>query len=208
MLSSMPTTLDEETTTRLAEIGAVARHVMKCRKGDKCPVMHCWALQGEDAMKERVIQAFTSDPLGKHYAKCRKGLVGYSGRRSQMRSNCPCYDIRDRMKRFKAEYFDESPMSLQLLAACAVPKDQMMDPHPYLEELLCLKYSATRIQRRWRKFLYSRGPFYKTSLCRYYRSGRGGCRNGVNCTFAHGNHDLRHSFRPPSSLGALPVPPT
>ena len=60
------------------------------------------------------------------------------------------------MKGFKEEYFNESPMSLQLLAACTVPKDQMMDPHPYLEELLRLNYSAERIQRKWRQFVHSR----------------------------------------------------
>ncbi len=154
----MVTVLDEETTTQLAEMCAVARHVMKCKRGEQCPVMNCWTLQGEDAMKERVIQAFTSSHLGKHYAKCRKGLGGYMGhKRNKMRSNCLCKEIRANMKGFKAEYFNESPMSLQLLAACAVPKDQMMDPHPYyLEELLRLNYSAKRIQRRWRKFVHSR----------------------------------------------------
>jgi hypothetical protein len=113
MLSSMATALDEETTTQLAEMCAVARHVMKCKRGEQCPVMNCWALQSEVAMKERVIQTFTSSHLGKHYAKCRKGLVGYSGRiRSRhMHSNCLCKEIRANMKGFKEEYFDESPMS-------------------------------------------------------------------------------------------------
>jgi hypothetical protein len=60
------------------------------------------------------------------------------------------------MRGFKDKYFNESPMTLQLLAACSVPKDQILDPHPYLEVLLRLNYSATHIQRSWRKLLHSR----------------------------------------------------
>ena len=142
-------------------------------------------------------------PLGMHYAKCQEGL----GRPpiahvTTWTSNCPCYHIRGNMKALKEKYFNESPMSLQLLAACAVTIDQIMNPHPHREEILRMKYSAARIQRRWKTFLYSRGPRYRTSLCRYYMSERG-CRNGVNCTFAHGNHDVRHSFRPPSNFQGL-----
>ena len=143
--------VSEKKKREVAEIGAVARHVMKCKRGEQCPIMICRTLQDEDAMKEQVIQAFnTSSVLGKHYAKCQEGL----GRKAS--SNCPCYGIRANMKGFKEEYFNESPMSLQLLAACTVPKDQMMDPHPYLEELLRLKYSAERIQRKWRQSVHSR----------------------------------------------------
>jgi hypothetical protein len=216
----MAAVVNDRTKQReMAATGVAIRHVMKCRRGDKCPYMTCREL--EDAMKERVIQVFTSSPLGMHYVKCREGLGGqildrFGDPYSEFTvSNCRyCNHIRGGMKALKEKYFTESPMSLQLLAACAVPKDQIMDPHPHphphREELLRMKYSAARIQRRWRKFLYSRGPRYRTSLCRYYRR-RGGCRNGVNCTFAHGNHDLRQSFRPPSTsedfMGALPVPP-
>ena len=158
-LSSMPPVLvlDEERTTRLAEIGAVARHVMKCRRGEQCPIMICRKLQDKDATKERVIQVYnTSSVLGKHYAKCREGLGGYMDKSRKASSDCVCSNIRANMKGFKEEYFNESPMSLQLLAACTVPKDQMMDPHPYLEELLRLNYSAERIQRKWRKYVHSR----------------------------------------------------
>ena len=152
--------------------------------------------------KEQVIQNYTASKFCNHYAKCREGLRGPSG---PMYNNCPlCEDTRADMKWLKEKYFNESPMSLQLLAACAVPEDQIMDPHLHREELLRLKYSAARIQRRWRKFLRSRGPRYRTSLCSDYMSGRG-CPNGVNCTFAHGNHDLRHSFRPKDFMGALRV---
>lgn len=144
--------VSEKKKREVVEIGAVARHVMKCNRGEQCPIMICRELKGEDAMKERMIQAFnTSSPFGMHYAKCREGLGG------QVSSVCVCSNIRANMKWFKEEFFKESPMSLQLLAACAVSKDdQMMDSHPYREELLRLKYSAARIQRRWRKFLHPR----------------------------------------------------
>jgi hypothetical protein len=185
----------------------VVRHLMKCRRGDNCPLLFCHCTYvcpatGEAKNKEQIIQNFTSSKFYMHYAKCREGLRGPTG---PMYNNCPlCETIRADMKWLKEKYFNESPIPLQLLAACAVPKDQIMDPHLHREELLRMKYSAARIQRRWRKFLYSRGPHFRTSLCSDYMSGRG-CRNGVNCTFAHGNHDLRHSFRPKGFMGALRV---
>lgn len=133
---------------------AVTRHAMKCRRGDNCPLLFCRRLQRykHKHIKERLIQAFnTSSPLGKHYAKCREGLDG-----QQLGCVCDCSIVRANMRGFKDKYFNESPMTLQLLAACSVPKDQILDPHPYLEVLLRLNYSATHIQRRWRKLLHSR----------------------------------------------------
>ena len=108
----------------------VIRHVMKCKRGHNCPIIICREIQDEDARKERVIQAFTSSPFYLHYFKCREGLRGPSG---PMYNNCPlCEAIRADMKWLKEKYFNESPMSLQLLAACAVPKDQIMNLHPHI----------------------------------------------------------------------------
>lgn len=167
---------------------------MKCRRGEKCPFPACRELQ--DFEKDRLIQAYESPSSAMmHYTKCRE--VSDRSSNGHVRVKCLCKFIRAGMKELKKEYFHESPMTLQLLAACAVPKGQILDPHPHREELLRLKNSAVRIQRRWRKHLLSRGPRYRTTLCRYYMGGNG-CRNGVNCTFAHGTHDLRHNFRPPS----------
>lgn len=96
------------------------------------------------------------------------------------------------MKNVKEIHFPESPMKLQLLAACAAPLDHSLGTHPHHgEDLLRLQNSAIRIQRKWRYFLQSRGR-YRTMLCRYYMGSR--CKNGVECTFAHGRHDLRHNF--------------
>ncbi len=171
----------------------VARHVMKCRRGEKCPVPVCRKLS--DFEKDLMIQAYASSSAILHYTKCREVSGGSSN--GHVRVNCLCGFIRAGMKELKKEYFHEFPMTLQLQAACAVPKGQILDPHPHREELLRLNNSAVRIQRRWRKHLLLRGPRYRATLCRYYM-GRNGCRNGVNCTFAHGTHDLRHIFRQPS----------
>jgi hypothetical protein len=131
---------DRKMKSEMATSGAVARyrHMMKCRRRDKCPIMSCRRLQ--DETKDQLIQKWTPSPIGKHYAKCREGLDG--------QASCvhDCSKIRANMKWLKEKYFNESPMSLQLLAACAVPRDKMMDPHPHREELLRLNYSAERIQ--------------------------------------------------------------
>lgn len=178
----------------------VARHILKCRRGEKCPVPVC--KDAQDFEKDRMIQAYVSSSAIIHYTKCRE--VSDRSSNGHVRVNCLCKFIRAGMKKLKEKYFHESPMTLQLLAACAVPKGQILDPHPHREELLRLKNSAVRIQRRWRKHLLLRGPCYRTTLCRYYM-GRNGCRNGVNCTFAHGTHDLRHNFKPPSNAHEVSI---
>ena len=155
----------DERTTQMVATGAVVRHMMKCKRGEQCPVMNCWALQAE---KDQLIQEWTSYRCGKaglygpmHYEKCikvlpKRGLCALLGSNPDY---CLCESIRHVLKEFKEEYFNESPMSLQMQAACAIPKDQMMmmmNPYPHREEILRLKYSAERIQRKWRQFVHYR----------------------------------------------------
>mmetsp|Transcript_11321 Transcript_11321/g.16232 ORF Transcript_11321/g.16232 Transcript_11321/m.16232 type:complete len:155 (-) Transcript_11321:374-838(-) len=96
-----------------------ARHFMKCRRGEKCPFPACRELQ--DFEKDRHIQAYESPSSAMmHYTKCRE--VSDRSSNGHVRVKCLCKFIRAGMKELKKEYFHESPMTLQLLAACAVPK--------------------------------------------------------------------------------------
>ena len=98
------------------------------------------------------------------------------------------------MKVTKDKLFPDRSLSLEFLAKCAVPIRSDIIFHPLGEELTRLRRSAILVQRKWRRFLQARGP-YRVTLCRYYM-GQGRCQNGVNCTFAHGNHDIRPYFVP------------
>ena len=57
------TRVSEKKKGEVVEIGAVARHVMKCKRGEQCPIIICRELKGEDAMKEQVIQAFNTSSV-------------------------------------------------------------------------------------------------------------------------------------------------
>ena len=131
--------------------------------------------------------------LSAHYNKCRETKEStLSLLRQGRRQVCWCANVRESMKKLKEEKFPDSPMPLQLLSAIAIPKENGLKPtYPYCEEVLCLRISAVRIQRKWRSFLQARGGNYRTRLCKFYPHS---CRKGVDCVFAHGRHDLRKSF--------------
>lgn len=64
--------------------------------------------------------------------------------------------------------------------------------HPFKDEVILFREAAIKVQKRWRAYLQARGP-YRVTRCRFYQE-RGGCRNGVNCSYAHGWHDVRPKF--------------
>lgn len=95
---------DRKMKSEMAASGAVPLflHMMKCRRRDKkCP-----------------IQKWTSSRIVKHYAKCRERLDG--------QASCvyDCSKIRANMKWSKEKYFNESLMSLQLLATSCLRRPQ------------------------------------------------------------------------------------
>ena len=113
-------------------------------------------------------------------------------RRGGFKNVCLCGFTRDCMQKGQKLLFPSSPMKLQLLAACAVPKKAIHEATIHTEGLIRLDNSARCIQRQWRSYLQARGPGYRTRICKFYM--RQGCRRGVHCTFAHGSHDVRENF--------------
>lgn len=168
---------------------AISRHCMKCKRGGDCPWRSC-ARTPES--KKRVSKTILPDStLHKDYLKCRGSNRSVFRKSNGERFECFCKEVRAVMKRRKTRHFPDSPMKLQLLAACAVSRNARLEACPHREELLRLKNSAVRIQRRWRAFLRARG-YFKTRLCKFHMGG--GCRRGLDCTFAHGRDDLRYNF--------------
>jgi hypothetical protein len=177
-----------------AELQIVAfahyRHVLKCRNGHTCPIGFC------SRLAEQTRQNFLSlTRLNQHYKKCR---VEASSSTDVKNNHCLCGVIRKLLQALQIRHFPEGPLSLALISVCSVPIGADLSVHPVGELVTELRRAAKIIQRKWRAHLQARGPAYRISPCRLYM-GRGVvCRNGVNCTFAHGHHDLRPRFGIPS----------
>eukprot|EP00977_Amphora_coffeiformis_P020297 scaffold8050_cov180-Amphora_coffeaeformis.AAC.4 len=160
---------------------ASARHVGKCERGNECAV--CGKLSPEK--KEALRQLCVSTPAWEHYLKCRI-------KPTAVRVRCICGFVRAYMAKMAKKMLPVLPLPLQLLSSCAVPMGPELFLHPVGEEVMRLKWCAVLVQRRWRKYLKARG-LYRVTPCRFYYQP-GGCRNGVDCTFAHGHHDIRSDF--------------
>ena len=165
---------------------ALIIHRAKCNRGEECPILSCCQSRNSET-----INAFLTSDKGKqfmkHYMKCRAQATNVI-----TRGACHCGIIRFYLQNLQAQFLPPRQLSLEFLAACAVPYSPSLIIHPLGETAIALRAAAIKVQRRWRAFLNTRGPQYRTALCRYYRQGR--CSRGVHCTFAHGEHDLRQSF--------------
>ena len=177
---------------RMANDMALVRHGMKCNRGQQCPWISCRTISKE--LMKRRIEKFARSISYKHYIKCRetKESTVMLMRRGGFKNVCLCGFTRDCMQKGQKLLFPSSPMKLQLLAACAVPKEAIHEATIHTEGLIRLDNSARCIQRQWRSYLQARGPGYRTRICKFYM--RQGCRRGVHCTFAHGSHDVRENF--------------
>ena len=108
--------------------------------------------------------------------------------------HCLCGFIRKALQELQIRHFPEGPLSLALASVCSVPIGADLSVHPVGELVTQLRRAAKIIQRKWRAHLQARGPAYRIRLCRFYMDRGGVCRHEVNCTFAHGHHDLRPRF--------------
>lgn len=121
----------------------VSRHILKCNRGAKCPFPPCGKISDQN------VQKVNSLAVMKCYTKYHHDLVCFQ----QASPQSPIYrHIQSLMKQIKETYLPESPLKLQLLAACALPPEMELGSHPHCEEMLRLKNSAKRIQRKWRSW--------------------------------------------------------
>ena len=179
---------DDTLQTKAVFQVVAARHIAKCRRGIMCPASLCRRLA--DAEKTGLVEWFRSSPISKHYQKCRvkPSATAPEG------CKCWCWLVRASMIEIKKRCFPEVPMSLELLSICAISAQYLSvdeASHPMKDEILLIVNAARLVQRRWKEFLRARG-MYRTELCRFYIAQE--CRDGVNCIFAHGLHDIRPIF--------------
>jgi hypothetical protein len=176
--------LQRTETVKVALSVALSRHFSKCQDGNDGKSCMAFSI----ATTQALLAGFKESPAIEHYRKCREEAT-------QHPRHCLC----DMVRRFLNEMKQaEKPLSLEILCICALPPNIVAAPFleapfleaPFLEEVAKMRRAAERIQRMWRHFLQSRGV-YRVTLCRFcYR----GCRSGVNCTLAHGQHDIRTNF--------------
>jgi hypothetical protein len=208
--------LSRSTKQRLVPIMAsMLRHIEKCRCGpNDCPIPLCALLKANGNNDTFTVHWNNNQWIEfnlpsvrveylqfPHYAKCREVIHS-----SEMMDNpishpyqhgCYCAAIKQCMRRI-AQCFPQQPLSLQLLAICAIPdiSPHLVILHPDGEDVLRMVSMSQRVQHWWREILQRRG-LYRIKVCKYYKMrGWIACRYGVQCRFAHGRHDIRHKFVP------------
>jgi hypothetical protein len=203
------------TKQRLVPIMAsMLRHVQKCQCGIDCPIPLCTLLK-ENGNNDIFTVYWSNNQWIKfnlssvraeylylpHYAQCRD-VVGISEMMDHPISlpyqhGCYCAAIKHYMRQI-AQCFPPQPLSLQLLATCAVShiSPRLVMRHPDGEDVMRMHAMSQRVQKWWRGTLQRRG-LYRIKVCKYYKMrGWIACRYGVQCRFAHGRHDIRPKFVP------------
>ncbi|KAG7358635.1 hypothetical protein IV203_015224 [Nitzschia inconspicua] len=196
-------------------LGALLRHTDKCRRGNQCPFPQCQQVQPHlsrntfrlywhdepfliDMKEIRARYFYRHD----HYFKCRDILKDDHEMNDPVRYHyqhgCFCAATRYWAQLVAQELFPPQPLSLELLATCAVPNisPSLFLCHPDTEPVLRLYSMAKRVQKWWRAKLQTRG-LYRIKVCKYYKQrGWTGCRKRCDCRYAHGMHDIRAKFVP------------
>ena len=124
-------------------------HFAKCKRGDQCPIPSC---RGTSASTKRMlIDAFQTSVLGEHYAKCRAQATNII-----TQGACNCGILRFGLQELQERFFPHRQLSLEMLAACALPYSPSLIFHPMGETTIALRSAAIKVQRQWRTFLYAR----------------------------------------------------
>ena len=124
-------------------------HFAKCKRGDQCPIPSC---RGTSVSTKRMlIVAFQTSVLGEHYTKCRAQATN-----TITRGACNCGILRFGQKELQERFFPYRQLSLELLAACALPYSPSLIFHPMGEAAIALRSAAIKVQRQWRVFLHAR----------------------------------------------------
>ena len=124
-------------------------HFAKCKRGDQCPIPSC---RGTSVSTKRMlIVAFQTSVLGEHYTKCRAQATN-----TITRGACNCGILRFGQKELQERFFPYRQLSLELLAACALPYSPSLIFHPMGEAAIALRSAAIKVQRQWRAFLHAR----------------------------------------------------
>ena len=133
---------------RIAHIVATI-HFAKCNRGDECP-MGCREFPVSE--KRKLIDTFLTSKKGLHYADCHVRATDIF-----LRGACNCGTVRFALQRLQERYFPHRKLSLELLAACAVPYIPRLIFHPMGETTIALRSAAIKVQRQWRAFWLERG---------------------------------------------------
>jgi hypothetical protein len=86
--------LEKKKVFPIVALLAKVRHVIKCNRGDSCPVIGCAGTEKDS----RVLQVVMAKPFALHYLKCREQLPSRQTR-------CLCPFVRDCMKRFASDHY-------------------------------------------------------------------------------------------------------
>jgi Zinc finger C-x8-C-x5-C-x3-H type (and similar) len=192
-------------------MASMLRHIEKCRCGTDCPIPLCAVLKANGDNETFTVlwrnhqwiqfhlPSVRDDYLHlPHYAKCREVIHSWEMDNPislPYQHGCYCAAIKQCMRRM-AQYIPQQPLSLQLLATCAIPNisPHLVNLHPDGHDVLLMYAMSQRVQKWWRANLQRRG-LYRIKVCKYYKMrGWVACRYGVHCRFAHGRHDIRPKF--------------